>query len=269
LWSSAGLVIVAAAFALAAERRTEGTERGDSLSLLRAALMAGDVESVTDVAESVTRFQQHCAALRSAETVRGTTGEQAAAIFAFLHREILTSRYDADCTELAQTLTTGRYNCVSATILFQCLSREFGLHAVVLESADHMFCRVHTPKGDLDLETTCPEWFNLSANERRHADGSFRAIGAVCYNRGVECLRREEFAASLTFNEAALRLDPDSAIARGNLLATYNNWAVSMARSGDFSAALSILERGRALAPDHEPFGRNANYFRAEWAKRQ
>ena len=70
-------------------------------------------------------------------------------------------RLSRNCTELADALEQGRFNCVSATVLFNCLAERFGLHVCGLETPGHALSRLILPDGRLDVETTCPRWFQL------------------------------------------------------------------------------------------------------------
>ena len=102
------------------------------------------------------------------------------------------------------------------------------------------------------VETTCPNWFQLTSEMRREAEraalardaatdhpASRREIGAaalvavIYYNRGVDLLHESRFTEAVSVNVRALRLDPENETAAGNLLASINNWALRRARKGN------------------------------------
>ena len=87
-------------------------------------------------------------------------------IFETLHRDLLTGKYDITCTDLAQSLDTGRFNCVSATVLFHTLAQRMGLDVCGLEMRGHALSRVRVGGESVDLETTCAEWFRIRNNEK-------------------------------------------------------------------------------------------------------
>jgi len=88
----------------------------------------------------------------------------------------------------------------------------------------------------------------------------------VYYNRGVDRLAEGRFAEAAAANAKALRLDPLSRTAYGNLLATINNWAVDRAGRGEFVGALALLERGRELDAAYEPFRLNYLHVACQWS---
>ncbi len=291
---SSGIFAVAGIDVALAAERTENNTSSPSLlaqladdvrdgqfqksSLLEAVLIASGIERPDERAKISAQFTEHCRQLRESNHVqRITDAQRAAAILSYMHREILTAGYDVDCTEFDQSIRTGRYNCVSATVLFRCLADEFNLPVQVLESPRHMYVHVrseHPEQGDLDIETTCPGWFSMSEELRHipdpaafHPINDTQLIAAILYNRGICSLRAEYFSESANLNEITLRLDPGHVGAKANLLATFNNWALSRAGKRDFSGALAILERGQKLEPDHEPFARNEVYIRGEWMR--
>ena len=46
-----------------------------------------------------------------------------------MHRRVLRGGYQLDGTDLTVVLTQGQFNCVNASVLFNCLAAEFGLVA--------------------------------------------------------------------------------------------------------------------------------------------
>lgn len=84
--------------------------------------------------------------------------EKAKIVFEFLHRRILTGPYDLNRSSAAVSLTTGLYNCVSATVLFNALAEHAGLSARGLETTGHAKSRLIFADLTLDIETTCTHW---------------------------------------------------------------------------------------------------------------
>ncbi|MCL2347234.1 MAG: tetratricopeptide repeat protein [Planctomycetaceae bacterium] len=93
-------------------------------------------------------------------------------VFETLHRDLLTGKYDITCTDLAQSLDTGRFNCVSATVLFHTLAQRMGLDVCGLEMRGHALSRVRVGGEPVDLETTCAEWFKIRNSEKYSNENS-------------------------------------------------------------------------------------------------
>lgn len=192
---------------------------------------------------------------------------RAAIVHAALHERILKGEYDLGCSRLPQAMRTGRYNCVTATVLFNALANEVGLETSAGETPAHVVSIVKTPGGPLAVETTCPRWFERraarTAGEPAQGAKYDRELGVqqlvalVYYNIGVDLAEERRFSAALAANYKALRLDPKSRNARTNLLAAVNNWALELAEQSEFTRAIEIIEQGRRFAPDHATFAIN------------
>jgi tetratricopeptide (TPR) repeat protein len=135
------------------------------------------------------------------------------------------------------------------------------------------------------VETTCPRWFQLRddpktqaqllARVRGNRPGAERAparevtpiqmTAMIYYNRGIDLLAGRQFPEALAANAKALRLDPASATARGNLLATINNWSIRLGEAEQFAEAASRLEAGLSLAPDYQAFAANYAHVHYQW----
>lgn len=82
-----------------------------------------------------------------------------------LHRQIQKGyllHYDAEADGLASILQEGRYNCLSATMLYGLAARAAGLDARVLEIPGHLLLRIHLPGRVVDVETTDRHGFDLA-----------------------------------------------------------------------------------------------------------
>ncbi len=96
-------------------------------SLLQAGLIAGGVDGDDELRRYCRRFDTFVESLRRSGKVRGTPRERAQAVFAFLHQSILRGGYNLQASDLRQTFDHGRFNCVTASILFNCLAERFEL----------------------------------------------------------------------------------------------------------------------------------------------
>jgi tetratricopeptide (TPR) repeat protein len=260
----------------------------DELSPLDAALVAGGVNDT----ESLRHYQQKAATLadelRDSYRNISSPRKRAESAFEFMHHRILRGGYHIENTDLRTTLDEGRFNCVSASVLFNYLAGELGLECRGLEAPSHVISRVILPDGAVDLETTCPRWFRMMADPRKQAEWTVKRTGAdpttdrpearevspiqmaamIYYNRGVDLLNEKRFAEAAAANAKAVRLDPQNTTARGNLLATLNNWSIDLGGSGHFDEAVDVLRQGLAIDPHYAAFTQNYVHVHRQWVER-
>lgn len=267
--------------------------RLDDFSPLAAALVASGV----DDADCLRRYEQKAAALvdelRHWQSHAGTPRQQIEVAFEFMHCRILRGGYELASTDLRRTLDEGRFNCLSATVLFNYLAGELGVDCRAVEMPHHVISRVRLPEGALDVETTCPTWFHDShggadnhpvAGTLRVPSASERHTECVCYpygrevspiqlaamiyyNRGVDLLAAKRFAEAVDANTNALRLDPQNAAVRGNLLAALNNWSIALGDAGQYAEAIGRLRQALAIDPNFAPLTQNCVHFHRRWAE--
>lgn len=205
-----------------------------------------------------------------------------------MHRRVLTGGYALECTDLRQSLDHGRFNCVSASVLFNCLAERFGLDVVGLEIPGHAMSRLRLGGQKFDIETTCPRWFQLADDPKKQAELVEKTLGRlpnkdrrqtrevspieltamIYYNRGVDLLGEKQFAEAAAANAKAVRLDPSNATARGNFLATLNNWAIDLGNAQRYAEAAELLRQGLAIEPGYETFSVNYVHLCRQWVDR-
>lgn len=258
--------------------------RLDAHSPFEAALIAGGVGDFAALQHYTAKKDALVDELRRTVAMDLPPRQRAEAIFAFLHRRVLRGGYRIECTDLRRALDEGFYNCVSATVLLNCLADECGLACRGLEMPGHAMSRLLLPDGFCDVETTCPRWFELQSDPKRQAELSAGAKGVsaadrakarevspvemtamIYYNRGVDLLGEKRFAEAAAANAKALRLDPTNRTARGNLLATLNNWAIDLGASEHYAEAINLLRQGLALEPAYETFALNYVHLHHRW----
>jgi len=259
----------------------------DEHTLLAAALVAGGVTDPTKIEHYQKQIDARVAQLRRSGLVSGSPKQRARAVFEFMHGRLLCGGYRLEATDLTTVLETGRFNCVSASVLFCYLGERFGLDVRGLELPGHAMSRLHFGEGAVDVESTCPRWFRLAGDPRRRAELVERTTGfryderrqgaggrevsgvalvaTIYYNRGVDLLAQKKFAEAVEANTKALGLDPSSATARGNLLATLNNWAIAEGEAGHFNEAVGLLRSGLALQADFRTFRANFIHVHRQW----
>lgn len=151
----------------------------------------------------------------------------------------------------------------------------------------HAMCRLLLPDGPLDVETTCPTWFQVKDDPSRRAAAVSQTIGAkssgdssnarevtplqlaamIYYNRGVDLLAENRYAEAVAANAKALKLDPANETARGNLLAAVNNWSIELGNRGEYDKAVRLLRDGMARDAKFAPFSQNYVHVHRQWTE--
>lgn len=272
-------------FARHAAQRTAPPSEGNLL--LWAALSAEGHATERDFLPQQRRIRELArkfkADIRSSADLR----TQATALHELVHREVLTGGYDLGCSTLTETLQTGRFNCVTATILYVALCHEVGLEARGLEIPAHVYAQVGSGSNAIRVETTCARWFELSARDLAAAErvvpgrpsgnndeagdaaprplDTWQLVAILYYNQGVDHAERGNYPAAIAANSKAYRLDPLSRSIRKNLLSAINNWALDLAEGGHYQQAIGLLEEGQQLAPEHATFNTNIVALYQRW----
>ncbi|HTQ39626.1 MAG TPA: tetratricopeptide repeat protein [Pirellulales bacterium] len=260
--------------------------RFHQLSLVDAALVAGGVEDL----EAIGRYRQLFFAVRD-DVARQEADvknplQQVELIHQVLHERLLRGGYNPNATNLAATFQTGVYNCASATLLFVALAAEFNIQAQAIELPGHVRAIVSCGGQRYEIEVTCPVWQEAmrpigGSSDEAVSTASAGALAAgreispcglvamIYYNRGIDAFNERGYAEAVAANRKALLLDPDNQLARGNLLAAVNNWALALCDASRFGEAEMLLAEGEQFDPTHAAFVHNALHVRQMWAQSQ
>ena len=272
----------------------------DNVDLFRATLIAEGVRDVQKIREYEAKLDNVLAAVYAKLGSNPSQENLTREVFEAIHRQLLTSTYDINCTDLVRTLETGHFNCVSATVLFNCVAEKAGLNVCALEMPGHALSRVKFGSDSMNLETTCPDWFALQDEKvRREAmarrvapsvagtnpgvagmqnndvNESFKKlreispvqlVATIYYNQGVDYLAEEKYAEAIVANLKALQLDPSSETAWGNLLAAVNNWSIKLVSENKrYDLAATLLDQGVCLDSNYDKFRENQLHIYYHW----
>ena len=257
-------------------------------SLLTAALIAGGTAHNSDLDHYQIKFNNCLRRISLLMPPNADPLTKAQVILEFMHRELF-RKYLLESSSLSALFDDGIYNCVTGVVLFNSFARRFGLNASGLELPGHAMTRLYFGSSHYDVETTCEIWFKLQSMPGKQEQVIARMLQAgvasqapdapivrreindvelvakLYYNRGVDQLARQDYALALQCNAKALSLDPDSFTARGNFLATINNWAIAQSKSGNFAEAMSLLREGIQLDPQYAIFKNNHVHIYHQW----
>ena len=236
--------------------------------LVQAALLAGETRDSQALARCQQHFDHLARQLQRMLPPKASERDKLAAVFDFLHQEVLTGRYRKETSEVEVALTGGDYNCVSATILFVALAERVGLKPQIWHAPGHVYCRFAGPE-PLEIETTCRDWLSASrqmpvrTGQRQISHGQL--VGKIDYNRGILLLEQRRFGAALAALRRSVQADPGDRDARENLLAGLNNAALAECSAGHFAAAAELLAEGRAIDSQYAPLLVNDVHLHQKW----
>lgn len=240
-----------------------------SLSTFRAALIASGVHDEQQLAGYEARLNRMAAQLRREAGHVRSSRDQASTVILVLHRELLTGAFDDDCGSLATTLDSGRYNCVTATILFAELARAIDLACTVLHALGHVRVRIDGAE-PFELEPTCADCLRqgrlLAWQSSPRPLSPAALVGKLYYNQGVAALERRDYAEAIAAFDRSLLLDPIDVQSKQNLLAALNNGALALCEQRDFSAAQALLSSAARLDPKYPPLPTNDLHLHGRWA---
>jgi tetratricopeptide (TPR) repeat protein len=252
-------------------------------SLLAAAVVASGVSDDAELRKTIDKYEKLVVELRGTLPPDNSIEDQAAAVLSFLHQRILYGGYDLAATEIPNVLANGRFNCVSATILFNSLAGDIGLSARALKLPHHTSSVLIVGDRRIAIEPTCADWFEtgersrhgnevtgfdraaLDSEEERPVASDVALVAMIYYNCGVEALKRRHFEEAIRLNRLALVLDPANETALGNLLAATNKQALEFCAAGDFKRALALISTGLQRAPDHRVLHDNRVFVYHRW----
>ncbi len=247
----------------------------DEFSLLEASLIASGIEDGHRIATYIADFSSlvtNCESVVPA-AMQPLAGEEA--IYNTLHEQLLTGQYHSTCTEVDRAFDDGDYNCVTATILYQCLCEEFELSPTAVATSTHVRSRFLAPS-TFDVETTCAEWFDvvhqkpstqtLRQNQRVRQLTDIELLAKIYYNRGVSRLETKAFFDGVALLEISQSLDPADKPTRKNLAAGINNWALAECDAGHFEHAIELVVVGIEKHPEFTPLLANDIHIHQRYA---
>ena len=121
--------------------------------------------------------------------------ENAELIMKVMYDNVL-SNYSRRQTKLSVMFKTGNYNCVSSSLLFLALAKDYGLDARIQETSVHAFITVYTKDGQkFDVETTNPAGVNPGEKKMisQNSSGSkkYTIVPKTYYSNRVEISDRK------------------------------------------------------------------------------
>ncbi len=275
--------------------------RLDSMDLIDAALVASGVAD--EEARRAARARLEPGLARALAEVAGLSDPEARgrALLAALHRHLL-GTYREEASTLIDVIEHQRFNCVSATLLYNALAERADLlvKAVILPS--HVFSVLFTGRGPIEVETTTPQGFAPKRGTRTYvqfllerglAQGrgllggpgdqagqaepaaeidSVTLVSLIWSNRGLDLFRDgDPVEAHAMFRRAHLLAEGARSLQlRAHVAAMVNNLALEAVERGELRRAIQFIDLGWEDAPSssREVLAHNRAYCIQELASR-
>ncbi|MEC8840191.1 MAG: transglutaminase family protein [Candidatus Poribacteria bacterium] len=183
-------------------------------------------------------------------------------ILGYLHRRLF-HQYFANQTKINKMLENRRFNCVSSSVLYTAICRNFGINITGLIVPDHVLVQLRTPTTKIDIETTIRYGFDPASkkevldhlgkitgfvyvdqkNYKQRSEISDRQMISLIYSNRYKALNDQRHHA-----EATRVLYAGWQLA-GDLPRTLNTWKngisnyiISLDRLNRFSDALYVID---------------------------
>jgi len=260
--------------------------RLDTFTLAEAGLIASGAGDAAQRKQHLQKFQQLTQQAKQV-TAGGGDFDKGERLLRWLHQKTFAGGYDLPQSRIDQVLNTGRYNCVSSSLIYAVLGRRMGLDVRAVEVPDHVLALLYDGVKHVDVETTSPHGFDpgnrIAARRQFEKQTGFEyvaerykdqrreiapigLVAVVYYNRGVAAGEDGKYEEALGFYFRALMLDREFASAVKNALGSFHNWSRELWEEKDFARAVEVVAAGLELAPDHAGLLTNRTAFYTAWA---
>jgi tetratricopeptide (TPR) repeat protein len=266
----------------------ERTNRGavlDDRELIDAFLIASGVSDRQGRDAYFKKLDQITAASRSATASAKTPIERGDALLKFLHKGPMRAGYNPQQTRLSVLIDTGKYNCVSATALYQIIATRLGLavQALSIPSTVEGHAMIMYLDGDrrIDVETTNPDGFNFRAKvkqsgatvigiqldpEKGHDVSPQGLASLIAQNLASSGGKHQDHLAAIQAALVGLALDPVENAKANNFVAAVNEWAMLLGDANKYEEALQVMQFGLELLPADDTLACNADLLWSRYA---
>ncbi|MEI0604891.1 tetratricopeptide repeat protein [Brachyspira alvinipulli] len=186
-------------------------------------------------------------------------------LLSWMYTSGVLKKYFETSTLFQDLIYKGEYNCLTSSILYSLLYREFGFEVEGILTSSHAFCTVYTERGKIDVETTISKGFNPGQKEIRNTgnstivtfvpQGNYRnrnevdifTLIATLYPNSISLKKIEkDLEKQLVMAKKAYYLSPNTQMYNNNLVNAYNRLALDYIKKNNYEEAYKTL--GEALA---------------------
>ncbi|MEI0446369.1 hypothetical protein R4J03_04830 [Brachyspira intermedia] len=170
-------------------------------------------------------------------------------------------QYFETSTLFQDLIYKGEYNCLSSSILYSLLYKEFGFKVTGVLTSSHSFCTIYADGKSVDVETTLSRGFDPGQKEIRNTgnstivtfvpQGNYRdrnnvdilTLIATLYPNSISLKKIEkDLEKQLVMAKKAYYLSPSTKMYNDNLVNAYNRLALDYLSKNNFESAYKTLE---------------------------
>lgn len=156
------------------------TEQLDAETFIFTALVASGVEEqkIADYQKKLNSIASEFLSMKNNFATEEETAEKA---LLFLYEKTL-SDYSTFQTRIDILLDSGKYNCVSSSVIFMYIMKKAGIECYGNETPNHAFCTIQAGEKLIDVETTNPYGFNPGKKRSTGNSNRYYVVPARNYN---------------------------------------------------------------------------------------
>ena len=236
-------------------------------SFAEAALIASGATDAGRRQKYLDQIDQLETAARKEIAEAKSTKDKGKKLLQFLHAGPMAKGYALEQTDLSGILDTNKFNCVSATVLYNILAQRLGMQAHGVRLPNHVFSVLEDAGQLIVVETTSARGFNAHRRLPRETISELALVASIYYNHGVSMIEKRKYHEALVANFCALSLDPDDTEAARNARAVLINWGLDLERAGKFEDAIFVSGLGLKLEPKNNILKNNLVAIYDSWAR--
>jgi len=223
-------------------------------------------------------------------------------VFNYLHGTWL-QKYQLEATTLTDIKNVKKFNCVSATVLFNLICEDLGWPTEAFETPSHVYTIFPNFTEPFRIENTSPIGFNIMKNLQAYSRylaqfypenqvlhigldrlylyenskgrliSNTELLGLLAYNRAYFALKQSQYLKAGDLVRLARRFNYDS---RSNIafeIGLYSQWSRFLFEKKQYNKAFQVLSEAVLRYPDEQAFSVNCrsafqNALRACWIKK-
>jgi hypothetical protein len=223
------------------------------VSPAEAALLASGVRDAPARKEYLDHIDRLEKDARRAVGAASTPFDTGARLLRWLHAGPMAGGYSTLQDHLPALLDEGKFNCVSATVVYAVLGRRLGLDVRGVVVPAHVLAVQYDGTVSKDVETTSAGGFdgNKKYYVRREV-GDLGLVAAVYRNTLARHNREGQYPEMIRAAVFAQSLDPKDGTPAEDVHKAFHNWWVSRARKDQFREALDVVALGLEAQPDND-----------------
>jgi len=258
----------------------------NDFSRIDAAFIISGADSNFRLQQGLTWFNELVQDIQTKNLIGFDRIPSAEKLFLYLHTSWLKD-YQLKATTLFDILERKKYNCVSATVLYNLLCDEVSLSTEAFETPTHVYTIFTNITQQVMVENTTSMGFNIMKNLQRYsqyllqyypqsevlkigldrlyayenANGrridNTELLGLICYNLAIFNSEEKNYEKAYDYVELAQLFNADSRSNRKFEISLYYRWGGELFKARKFYDAFEITADAYYRYPDNDDFKRN------------